>query len=292
MTEELHELHEHAEHAREHPDLAPVTLTMAVLAVLVATVSLLGHRTHTEEVILQNKVTDQWAYYQAKNIRRHTDELFADLTTIVASKDAEAAAKLHEKYRAEADRYKDERKELDAKRPRTGKGCRPHSPQSRPFRPRRSLPGDRPGDHLDHPALRPPRLLAPRPADGNRRHCPSRFCLDRALTTVQELDSWISGHPRSSWDGRDGRRSRTRFININNVDMAAACKVKFIRESIRKSNPKATILETACRVSVTVPESIKGRRVRVVEDGPTLIHEILTAFTARRISLPRKVTKK
>ena len=114
MTEELHELHEHAEHAREHPDLAPVTLTMAVLAVLVATVSLLGHRTHTEEVILQNKVTDQWAYYQAKNIRRHNDELFADLTTIVASKDAEAAAKLHEKYRAEADRYKDDQKELDA----------------------------------------------------------------------------------------------------------------------------------------------------------------------------------
>jgi hypothetical protein len=115
MTEELHELHEHAEHAREHPDLAPVTLTMAVLAVLVATVSLLGHRTHTEEIILQNKVTDQWAYYQAKNIRRHNDELFADLTTIVVSKDAEAAARLQEKYRAEADRYKDDQKELDAK---------------------------------------------------------------------------------------------------------------------------------------------------------------------------------
>jgi hypothetical protein len=113
MSEELHELQEHAEHAREHPDLAPITLTMAVLAVLVATVSLLGHRTHTEEIILQNKVTDQWAYYQAKNIRRHTDELFADLTTVVASKDAEAVARLHEKYRAEADRYKDEQKELD-----------------------------------------------------------------------------------------------------------------------------------------------------------------------------------
>ena len=34
---------------------------MAVLAVLVATVSLLGHRTHTEEIILQNQVTDKWA---------------------------------------------------------------------------------------------------------------------------------------------------------------------------------------------------------------------------------------
>ena len=115
MTEELNELHEQAERAREHPDLAPITLTMAVLAVLVAAVSLLGHRTHTEEIILQNKVTDQWAYYQAKNIRRHTDELFADLTTVIAGKDAEAVAKLHEKYRAEADRYRDEQKELDTK---------------------------------------------------------------------------------------------------------------------------------------------------------------------------------
>jgi hypothetical protein len=115
MTEELSELHEHAEHAREHPDLAPVTLTMAVLAVLVATVSLLGHRTHTEEIILQNKVTDQWAYYQAKNIRMHTDELFADLAGVVASKDAEAASKFQEKARTEADRYKEDKKELEAK---------------------------------------------------------------------------------------------------------------------------------------------------------------------------------
>jgi hypothetical protein len=115
MTAELHELHEQAEHGREHPDLAPVTLTMAVVAVLVATVSLLGHRTHTEEILLQSKVTDQWAYYQAKNIRRHNDELFADLAGVVATKDAEVTTKLQEKYRAEADRYKEDQKELDAK---------------------------------------------------------------------------------------------------------------------------------------------------------------------------------
>jgi hypothetical protein len=112
MSEELHELHEHAEHAREHPDLAPITITMAVLAVLVATVSLLGHRTHTEEVILQNKVTDQWSYFQAKKIRQHTDELFADLAGAIAARDTEAAAKLQEKARSEADRYKDDQKEL------------------------------------------------------------------------------------------------------------------------------------------------------------------------------------
>jgi hypothetical protein len=115
MTEELQELQEHAEHAREHPDLAPVTLTMAVLAVLVATVSLLGHRAHTEEVILQNKVTDQWAYYQAKNIRMHTDELFADLAGIITPKDGEATAKFQEKVRTEAEHYREDRKELEGK---------------------------------------------------------------------------------------------------------------------------------------------------------------------------------
>ena len=113
MSDELHELHEQAEHAREHPDLAPITLTMAVLAVLVGTVSLLGHRTHTEEIILQNKVTDQWSYYQAKNTRLHTDELFADLAGVVASKDAEGASKLQERVRAESEKYKDEKKELE-----------------------------------------------------------------------------------------------------------------------------------------------------------------------------------
>ena len=113
-ADELQELHEHAEHAKHNPTLVPVTLSMAVLAVVVATVSLLGHRAHTEEVVLQNKVSDEWAYYQAKNIRRHTDELFADMTAVVVTKDAEATAKLREKYSAEAERYRDEQKDLDA----------------------------------------------------------------------------------------------------------------------------------------------------------------------------------
>jgi Domain of unknown function (DUF4337) len=115
MSEELHELHEHAEHAKHNPTLAPVTLTMAILAVLVATITLLGHRSSTEEVILQNKVTDQWAYFQAKNIRRHNDELVAKLAGAVGAKDEERVAKFQEEIRGEAERYKDEGKELEAK---------------------------------------------------------------------------------------------------------------------------------------------------------------------------------
>jgi len=115
MSEELNELKEHAEHAKEDPTLAPVSVTMAILAVLVAVASLLGHRAHTEEVVSQAKSSDQWAYYQAKNIRRHSDEFFTDLTSVSPSTDAAALAKLREKYSQEAERYKDEQKEIEQK---------------------------------------------------------------------------------------------------------------------------------------------------------------------------------
>ena len=115
MSEELNELKERAEHAKEDPTLAPVSVTMAVLAVLVAVVSLLGHRAHTEEVVLQSKSSDQWAYYQAKNIRRHEDEIFTDLTSATTTTDAAALAKLREQYSQEATRYKDEQKEIEDK---------------------------------------------------------------------------------------------------------------------------------------------------------------------------------
>ena len=113
MSEELTELQEHAEHAKHDPTLAPISVTMAILAVLVAVVTLLGHRAHTEEVVLQAKSSDQWAYYQAKNIRRHEDEIFTDLTSVQSTTDAGALTKLREKYSGEAARYKDEQKAIE-----------------------------------------------------------------------------------------------------------------------------------------------------------------------------------
>jgi uncharacterized protein DUF4337 len=112
MSDELQELQEHAEHAHHDRSLAPVSLTMAVLAVFVAVVSLLGHRAHTDEVVKQSEAADKWAYYQAKNIREHEDELFADFTAAVASKDAVAMDKFRDKSAQEADRYKHEKGEI------------------------------------------------------------------------------------------------------------------------------------------------------------------------------------
>ncbi len=115
MGEEAQELQEQAERGSQDSALAPVSLTMAILAVLVATVSLLGHRTHTEEILLQNKATNQWAYYQAKNIRRHNYELFLDLLSLDESKSNDRALKVKEKYQKQIERYNQEQKEIEEK---------------------------------------------------------------------------------------------------------------------------------------------------------------------------------
>lgn len=113
-SEELQELQEHAEHAKHDPSLAPVSLTMAILAVLVATVSLLGHRAHTEEVVLQNRVSDQWAYYQAKKSRQHTDERLLGLESFVAVRDPKKEGEFSELTKTEAERYKEELKDAES----------------------------------------------------------------------------------------------------------------------------------------------------------------------------------
>jgi Domain of unknown function (DUF4337) len=115
MPDELSELHENAEHGRENPSLAPISVTMAILAVCVAVVSLLGHRSHTEELLMQNRATDQWAYYQAKNIRMHNYEMGLDQLALTEFKDKGAADKVREKYQSEAERYKGEQDEIEKK---------------------------------------------------------------------------------------------------------------------------------------------------------------------------------
>jgi uncharacterized protein DUF4337 len=114
MAEEIQELQENAEHGAHEPTLAPVTLTMAVLAVLVAATGLMGHRAHTEELLHQTKATDQWAYYQAKDIRRKNYELFIDELSVFTLQNSEATQKIKEKYAKEIERYRDEEKEIQA----------------------------------------------------------------------------------------------------------------------------------------------------------------------------------
>jgi hypothetical protein len=104
----------HHEH-EDNPFLVSVSVTIAILAVLVAGVTLLSHRAHTEELLLQAQATDQWAYYQAKNIRSHEVQSVADLLSALAPADKDKAATLHEKYLKEAERYEGDKDEIGEK---------------------------------------------------------------------------------------------------------------------------------------------------------------------------------
>lgn len=101
----------HGEH-EESPLTLPVTVTLSILAVLVAMVTLLGHRAHTEELLLQAKASDQWAYFQAKNIRLRETQSVADIFGALAPADKEKTAALHEKYLTEVERYEKEKDQI------------------------------------------------------------------------------------------------------------------------------------------------------------------------------------
>ncbi|NLZ53716.1 MAG: GTPase, partial [Thermoanaerobacteraceae bacterium] len=61
-------------------------------------------------------------------------------------------------------------------------------------------------------------------------------------------------------------------IIINKIDTANANDINIVRENIEKVNPNAQVIEAASPISVKQPDMIKGKRVLVIEDGPTLTH--------------------
>lgn len=85
------------------------------------------------------------------------------------------------------------------------------------------------------------------------------------------VDPHRPGHELAYFPGEVNLR-RADVVVINKVDTAAAQDVETVRRNVRDSNPKAQIIEAACRVAVTAPELVKGQKVLVVEDGPTLTH--------------------
>jgi hypothetical protein len=76
------ELKETAEHAHEKGERG-IGLTMAIVAVLLAMATLLSHRAHTEEGLMQGKISDRWNFYQAKHIRAYEFGAMAELATLL-----------------------------------------------------------------------------------------------------------------------------------------------------------------------------------------------------------------
>jgi Flp pilus assembly protein TadB len=105
---EAHEAHELQEHAEHGQTMRPVAFSMSLLAVLVAVTTVLGHRTHTEAVLSQNKATDQWNEYQARKIRSNDTSLMDDLLSVVAIQDKASADKLRKTYTDHQTKWADE----------------------------------------------------------------------------------------------------------------------------------------------------------------------------------------
>jgi hypothetical protein len=107
------ELPERPEHSiEEDPLILPVSVTISTLAVLVALVTMFGHRAANEQILSQAKASDQWSYYQAKNIRWHEMEANADLLGGLAPADKEKTEALRQKYEKQAAKYEAEKDEI------------------------------------------------------------------------------------------------------------------------------------------------------------------------------------
>jgi predicted GTPase len=65
-------------------------------------------------------------------------------------------------------------------------------------------------------------------------------------------------------------------IVINKVDTATPEGVAQVRASVRQINPDATVIEAASPIFVDDPDAIRGKKVLVIEDGPTLTHGEMT----------------
>jgi hypothetical protein len=78
---------------------------ISVLAVLVAMVTVLGHRTHTEAVLMQTRAADQWNLYQAKKIRQGQITTAADLLSLQPSSNDAAVQKKLGEYRSHLQKW-------------------------------------------------------------------------------------------------------------------------------------------------------------------------------------------
>jgi predicted GTPase len=79
------------------------------------------------------------------------------------------------------------------------------------------------------------------------------------------------GHESRYHPGEANARAADVFV-INKVDTASAENIIAVRENLRNMNPEAVVVEAASPLFVDDPQAIRGARVLVIEDGPTLTH--------------------
>jgi predicted GTPase len=97
------------------------------------------------------------------------------------------------------------------------------------------------------------------------------FAFYKPDLTITVADPHRPGHELSYYPGEVNMRLAD-VIVINKMDSASPEGIQTVRESIAEVNPNAIVVDGASPIKVDNPEVIKGKRVLVVEDGPTLTH--------------------
>jgi predicted GTPase len=89
------------------------------------------------------------------------------------------------------------------------------------------------------------------------------------------VDPHRPGHELLYHPGETNLRMATAVL-INKVDTADYANILQVQQNIQKANPQAVVLQGASPVTVDEPTAVRGKRVLVVEDGPTLTHGEMT----------------
>ena len=115
------ELEIHHETEESHDPMGQrVGIMAAVLAVLLAIVTIASHRTHTDAIINRSEANDKWQQYQSTRVKYHSLELGEDLITTLAPANAHEKLKEYEKNKTKyEERGKDIMKEAQEKEAET-----------------------------------------------------------------------------------------------------------------------------------------------------------------------------
>lgn len=101
------------------------------------------------------------------------------------------------------------------------------------------------------------------------------FSFYQADLMITVLDPHRAGHELSYYPGEVVLREADVCV-INKIDSARPEDVQTVRDNIARVNPDAVVIDGASPISVDKPELIRGKRVLVIEDGPTLTHGEMT----------------
>ena len=115
------EVEEHIHHAQDPFDKR-VAGSMAIIAALLAIVSVLGQHFNTETLLNQQLASDQWAYYQAKDIRRYIAQATADnFHQVKADSAAERYVKDSSRYKADTEHISEKARDFEKERDNNGR---------------------------------------------------------------------------------------------------------------------------------------------------------------------------